>query len=87
MTGRHPERVPVNYLHGIPRLDEGADRAEIIWEEEEIDRFCQRAPEPRANAVRLARETGLRVGDVVELERSEIRRAPDGSRAIIPAPG
>ena len=29
-TGRHPERVPVNYLHGIPRFYEGADRAEII---------------------------------------------------------
>ena len=43
-TGRHPERVPVNYLHGIPRFYEGADRAEIIWEDAEVDLFCQQAP-------------------------------------------
>ena len=36
--------------------------------------------------MRLARETGLRIGDLVELERSEIKRAPDGSRAIILRP-
>ena len=43
-TGRHPERVPVNYLHGIPRFYEGADRAEIIWEDAEVDLFCQPGP-------------------------------------------
>ena len=85
-TGRHPERVPVNYLHGIPRFYEGADRAEIIWEDAEVDLFCQPAPELHADAVRLARETGLRIGDLVELERSEIKKAPDGSRAIILRP-
>ena len=85
-TGRHPERVPVNYLHGIPRFYEGADRAEIIWEDAEVDLFCSRAPELHADAVRLARETGLRIGDLVELERSEIKKAPDGSRAIILRP-
>jgi hypothetical protein len=85
-TGRHPERVPVNYLHGIPRFYEGADRAEIIWEDAEVDHFCQLAPELHADAVRLARETGLRIGDLVELDRSEIKRAPDGSRAIILRP-
>lgn len=83
-TGRHPERVPVNYLHGIPRSYGGADRAEIIWEDAEIDLFCQDAL--HAGAVRLARETGLRIGDLVELERSEIKRAPGGSRAIILRP-
>ena len=65
---------------------EGAERAEIIWEDAEVDLFCQMAPEQHADAVRLARETGLRVGDLVELERSEIRRAPDGGRAIILRP-
>ena len=85
-TGRHPERVPVNYLHGIPRFYEGADRAEIIWEDAEVDLFCQQAPEAHADAVRLARETGLRIGDLVELERSEIKKAPDGSRVIILRP-
>ena len=48
--------------------------------------FLQRAPELHADAVRLARETGLRIGDLVELERSEIKKAPDGSRAIILRP-
>ena len=43
-TGRHPERVPVNYLHGIPRFYEGADRAEIIWEDAEVDLFCSGPP-------------------------------------------
>jgi hypothetical protein len=76
-TGRHPERVPVNYLHGIPRFYEGADRAEIIWEDAEVDLFCRRAPEQHADAVRLARETGLRIGDLVKLERREIRTVPD----------
>ena len=85
-TGRHPERVPVNYLRGIPRFYEGADRAEIIWEDAEVELFCSQAPEQHAVAVRLARETGLRIGDLVELERSEIRRATDGSRAIILRP-
>jgi hypothetical protein len=85
-TGRHPERVPVNHLHGIPRFYEGAERAEIVWEDEEVDLFCQHAPELHADAVRLARETGLRIGDLVELEHSEIKRAPDGSRAIILRP-
>ena len=85
-TGRHPERVPANYLQGIPRFYEGADRAEIIWEDIEVDLFCQQAPELHADAVRLARETGLRIGDLVELERSEIKKAPDGSRAIILRP-
>ena len=78
--------MPVNYLHGIPRFYVGADRAEIIWEDAEVDLFCQRPPERHSDAVRLARETGLRIGDLVELERSEIKKAPDGSRAIILRP-
>ena len=78
--------MPVNYLHGIPRFYEGADRVKIIWEDAEVDLFCSRAPELHADAVRLARETGLRIGDLVELERSEIKRAPNGSRAIILRP-
>ena len=43
-TGRHPERVPVNYLHGIPRFYEGADRAEIIWEEPRSTSSAARPP-------------------------------------------
>ena len=37
---------------------------------------------------RGAARTGdwLRIGDLVELERSEIKKAPDGSRAIILRP-
>ena len=57
-TGRHPERVPVNYLHGIPRFYEGADRAEIIWEDAEVDLFCQ--PGPRAACGRGAARAGDR---------------------------
>ena len=46
-TGRHPERVPVNYLHGIPRFYEGADRAEIIWEDAEVELSARGHPSAR----------------------------------------
>jgi hypothetical protein len=83
---RHPERVAINYLNGIPCFYRGADRAEIIWEDADVELFCRLAPEPYADAVRLARETGLRIGDLVELERGEIRTAPSGARAIVLRP-
>ena len=71
---RAPAREGAGQLPAWPPLFyEGADRAEIIWEDAEVDLFCQLAPELHADAVRLARETGLRIGDLVELERSEIR--------------
>ena len=83
---RHPERVAVNYLNGIPCFYRGTSRAEIIWEDAEVELFCRLAPEPFADAVRLARETGLRIGDLVELERSEIKSAPGGGRAVVLRP-
>jgi integrase len=83
---RHPERVAVNYLNGIRCFYRGTSRAEIIWEDAEVELFCRLAPEPFADAVRLARETGLRIGDLVELERSEIKGAPGGGRAIVLRP-
>lgn len=83
---RHPERVAVNYLSGIPCFYRGTSRAEIIWEDSEVCLFCRLAPEPLADAVRLARETGLRIGDLVELERSEIKSTPGGRRAIVLRP-
>ena len=57
-----------------------------IWENTEIDLLYWQASEQHADPVRLARETGLRIGDLVELERSEIKKAPDGGRAIILRP-
>jgi integrase len=79
-----PFREPA--LAATIRLDDEIStefRAEV---DAEVDLFCRRAPEAHADAVRLARETGLRIGDLVELERSEIKKAPDGSRAIILRP-
>ena len=83
---RHGVRVAVNNLNGIPCFYRGTSRAEIIWEDSEVYLFCRPAPGPLADALRLARETGLRIGDLVELKRSEIKRAPDGTRAIILRP-
>mgnify|MGYP006999182317 CR=1 FL=1 len=37
-------------------------RSARLREDAEVDHFCSRAPEQHADAVRLARETGLRIG-------------------------
>lgn len=64
--------VTSNIASGIPRLYKPGSRAEIIWLDEEIERFCAEAPEHVADGMRLASMTGLRRADLVALKWSEI---------------
>lgn len=50
----------------IPRLHK-ADRSDIIWSQEDINAFCAQASAEVGWVVRLAAETGLRLGDLARL--------------------
>ena len=64
--------VAINAAADIPRLYKNGGRAEIIWHDDEIDRFCREAPQPVADGMRLAALTGLRRADLVSLLWNEI---------------
>ena len=64
--------VLVNLAAGIPRLYKTGNRAEIIWHEDEIARFCAAAPQGVSDGMRLAALTGLRRADLVGLAWTEI---------------
>lgn len=86
--------VTINIASNIPRLYRPGTRAEIIWLDEEIKRFCAAAPPHVADAMRLAAMTGLRRADLIgltwpEIEQFKIKRVTLKSgrrrkRAIIP---
>ena len=86
--------VTTNIATNIPRPYRPGNRAEIIWHEEEIKRFCSAAPRHTVDGMRLATMTGLRRADLValtrwEIEEFRIKRVPlkSGRRrkhAIIP---
>jgi integrase len=69
--GRLRGRVTVNVAADIPTLYRGGDRAEIIWTQDDIDRFCVVAialDRPQMiDAIYLAAFTGLRRQDLVSL--------------------
>ena len=77
-TGRHPERVSVNYLHGIPRFYEGAERAEIIGEDAEVDLFCQMAPAACASATSSSSSAARSDGRRTAAVRSSCARTSGG---------
>lgn len=64
-------KVLTNVAAGIPTLYRGGDRAEIVWTDDEIERFARKASELAlvsvADALRLAATTGLRREDLVTL--------------------
>lgn len=64
--------VTTNIAANIPRLYKPGSRAEIIWLDDEIERFCANAPEHVADGMRLAEMTGLRRADLIALQWSEI---------------
>lgn len=92
--GRLHGWVTTNIAANIPRLYRPGNRAEIIWPEDEIERFCAAAPQHVADIMRLAAMTGLRRADLValtwaEIEEFTIKRVTRKSgrrrkRAIIP---
>jgi len=87
-------KVSINLAANIPRLYKNGMRAEIIWHDDEIARFCARAPQQIADGMRLAVLTGLRRADLIgltwsEIEPLKIKRITEKSgrrrkRAIIP---
>lgn len=71
-------RVTMNVAADVPQIYKGADRAEIIWTEEEMERFAAIAPQRILDGLRLASLTGLRRADLVALRWSEV-----GDHAIV----
>lgn len=69
--GRLKGRIRINVAEDIPKLYEGGDRAEIIWTEDDMERFRLAAIElerPHVyDGLRLAALTGLRRADLVSL--------------------
>ena len=70
--GRLTGQQAVNMADGIPQLYKGGNRANIIWEPAEIERW-QHAPWQVADAVNLARLTGLRRADLVAIPIGAIK--------------
>jgi len=74
----------------VPRLHR-ADRSDIIWSDADIAAFCAKASTELGWAIRLAAETGMRLGDLVSLTWSAIgsegivwRTSKKGRQALIP---
>lgn len=69
-------KVSTNVAAGIPSLYTGGDRSEIIWTDQDVKRFVDRAEQidarPAADALRLAVLTGLRREDLTTLKWDQI---------------
>jgi integrase len=68
--------IAINVAEAVPRIYRGADRAEIIWTDEDIDSFITKAldlGQPHiADGIRLAALTGLRRQDLVSLTWDQV---------------
>lgn len=60
-----------------------ADRAEIIWTDDEIATFTAGAPAHVARILIAATETGLRPGDLHQLSLFHIEKTPHGRRILL----
>lgn len=65
-------RVSFNAAKGIPALYANAQRAKIIWSDDEVSRFAAETPQHIADVVRLAALTGLRAADLAGLVWDEV---------------
>jgi len=70
----HCDRLPKAYK---------ADRAEVVWTQDDIAAFTAKAPAWAARILLTACETGLRPGDLIRLSRSHIEDTPAGRRIRI----
>lgn len=70
--GVDEELIERNPAAGIKRLDEGPGRAAIVWTDAELSALLTHCTPHVSRAVRLAAMTGLRLGDVVSLNWSEV---------------
>lgn len=66
-----------HHFEDVPRLDD-TERADQVWTDDELTRFCKAAAPHVGRALRLACLTGLRRGDLVALTWEQI-----GERAIV----
>jgi integrase len=84
--GRLRGHVKVNVAADIPTLYRGGDRADIIWTDDEIDRFCIAAvalDTPQLiDGIWLAALTGLRRQDLVSLTWSQVGEFAIVKRAL-----
>lgn len=75
-------RIRVNVAAGIPGLYQGADRAEIIWTDADIDAFCRSAlmlfRPLLVDCLFLAAWTGMRLADLAKVTFAEV-----GQEAIV----
>lgn len=60
-----------------------AQRADIIWHDDEIEAFVTGAPDAVGRILIAATETGLRPGDLLTLSRFHIRATPAGRRIVL----
>ena len=60
-----------------------SDRSEIVWSQDHIDLIVGCAPDWVGRILIAATETGLRVGDLVKLNRGHIQNTPSGRRIRI----
>lgn len=74
---RPRQKIAGNPCEGIKHLYNN-DRSEIIWTDSDVDRIKKTYSREIADAIDLARHTGLRLGDLVRLSWSHI-----GEYAII----
>lgn len=69
-------RVQINVAAGVPRLYKGGDRAEIIWTDDDVQRFIEVARSLEmpfaADALRLAVHSGLRREDLTTLTFAQV---------------
>lgn len=70
--GRLHGRVTVNVASGIPTLYRAAQRAEIIWTDEDFEAFNATANQSLQDVAALAALTGLRRADLIGLTWDEI---------------
>lgn len=79
-------RVPINVAEGIPTLYRNGQRAEIIWTDEDIDRFAFEAKRMDKlhvlDGLRLCAVTGLRREDLVTVSRSDVNDFAIVKRAL-----
>ncbi len=84
--GRLRGRVSINVATQIPALYRNAQRAEIIWTQDDMDRFSMVATEQNKQRVidgmRLAALTGLRRADLVTLEWSHVGETAIRKKAL-----
>ena len=84
--GRLRGRVTFNAAEGIPTLYRGGNRAEIVWVEEDFDRFAFHARKlDRAHMIdglRLASVTGFRSADLVSVREGNVYEYAIVKRAL-----